>query len=109
MYHDSRSHTRVIDYNPATGMKRLFHWDAAAQTFTIETVRDDEAVLEQNLLERNNINTSSWKGDMHKVASIPMTVLMELTTSGCTKDKKCMERWLNDSANAPYRTREGKV
>jgi hypothetical protein len=108
-YHDSRSHTRVLDVDPLTNKRRLFHWDAASQSFTIETVEDREDILEQNLIERNNINTSSWKGDIHKVASIPMVVLMELMTSGCTRDQQCMDRWLNDPANAPYRTRSGRV
>lgn len=108
-YHDSVSHTRVIDRDPLTNKVRLFHWDAADQTFTIETREDRQDLLEQNLLERNNVNTSSWKGEMHKVASIPMVEYMKLVTSGCSKDPKCIERWVNDPANAPYRTRSGKV
>lgn len=109
MYHDSKSHTRVLDINPVTKTKRLFHWDAAGQTFTIEEVQDQSDIIEQNLIDRNNINTSSWKGDMHKVASIPLEKWLELREKGILQDQNKLRAWLNDRDNLFYRTREGRV
>jgi len=109
LYHDSVSHTRVLDVDKVTRTKRLFHWDAAAQTYTIEEVQDQTDIIEQNLLDRNNINTSSWKGDMHKVASLPLSKWLELRKSGILQDSNKLRKWLNDRDNWFYRTREGRV
>jgi len=109
MSQDNRSHTRLLEHDRATGVRRYFHWDATTQSFTIETVRDAQDILEQNLLETNNVNTSSWKGEMHKVASLPLHIWMELREKGILQDPARMRKWLNDSANRMYRTRGGHV
>ena len=105
-YHDSVSHTRVIEVDPATRTKKLFHWDAATQSFTIEVVTDVEDVIEQAKLERNNINTKSWKGDMHKVASLPLSIWFKLRQSGCLQDQKCIRKFLLDPENRHFLTRD---
>lgn len=105
-YHDSVSHTRVIETDAATRTKKLFHWDAATQSFTIETVTDVEDVIEQAKLERNNINTKSWKGELHKVASLPLSIWFKLRQSGCLQDQKCLRKFLLDPENRHFLTRD---
>lgn len=105
-YHDSVSHTRVIETDSATHTRKLFHWDAATQSFTIETVTDVEDIIEQNKLEKNNINTKSMKGDMHKVASLPLSIWMKLKQSGCLADPKCLRKYLLDPENRHFLTRD---
>lgn len=110
MSQDNRSHSRLLEYIPETGTRRVFHWDAAEQSFTIENqFHKTEDVLEQNLLDRNNVNTSSWKGELHKVASLPLHVWFDLKQRGILNDKKKMAQWLNDQDSLPYRTRGGRV
>ncbi len=105
-FHDGTSHTRVIEYDGPTRTRKLFHWDAATQSFTIETVTDVEDVIEQNKIERNNINTKSWKGDIHKVASLPISLWMKLRQNGCLQDPKCLRKFLLDPENRHFLTRD---
>jgi len=109
MSQDNRSHTRLLEHDRATGVRRYFHWDATTQSFTIETVRDAQDIFEQNLLETNNVNTSSWKGEMHKVASLPLHIWLELKEKGILNDRRRMAKWLNDPDNKMYRTRSGRI
>lgn len=105
-YHDNVSHTRVIEYDGPTRSKKLFHWDAATQSFTIETVTEVDDIVEQNKLEKNNINTKSWKGDIHKIASLPVMIWMQLRKSGCLQDPKCLRKFLLDPENRHFLTRD---
>jgi hypothetical protein len=105
-YRDNVSHTRVIEYDGETRTKKLFHWNASDGTFSIETVTDVEDIIEQNKLEKNNINTKSWKGDIHKVASLPLMIWMKLRQSGCLQDPKCMRKFLLDPENRHFLTRD---
>lgn len=100
---DNRSHTRPMD------ARRTFHWDAATQSFTIETVHDHEDIVEANKLLHNQSTGANWKGGMHRVASIPMAVWYDLKKRGILQDKEKMSQWLNDPENRFFRTREGRV
>ena len=76
------------------------------------TVRTDYAVdpvLEQNRLERN-AQEQGWKGDWHKVASIPLNVYYDqLRQASLQDDQKYVAKWLNDSDHSGWRTKEGNV
>jgi hypothetical protein len=102
--------TRVLDWNPDTGVTQLFHYDHLTDQFHIENVYDAEPILDQNKDLTSLVGPDAkWKGDMHRVAQIPMTIYMDLMKKGITKDPKAFKKWLNDPANRYFRTRGGKV
>ena len=79
-------------------------------TLTVYEEQDIEPVLEMNQRLRANVDERhGWKGDMHRVASIPLVVYDQLLRDGKTRDTAYMKKWLNDPVNAVFRTRPGQV
>ena len=76
------------------------------------TFRTDYAVddtIEANTAMRNAAS-SGWAGDWHKVASVPLNVFYDrLAEASRQGDDKYVSRFLNDSDNRAWRTKEGKV
>lgn len=76
------------------------------------TMRTDYAVddtLEANR-DMRNVASAGWKGDWHKVASIPLNVFHDqLAEASRQDDSKFIDRWLNDANNRAYRTKDGKL
>lgn len=104
-----RSYERVLERDPITGKMKWFHWDGTNQTFTIETVQDVEDLVESNL-EFQNQDTGKF-GEFHRVASVPMTVYLELREKGFLRpeNKDRLRAWLNDRDNLKFRTKLGRV
>lgn len=103
---------RVLDWNPETGVSQIFHFDETTDNIHIETVYDTEPLLEENKAFDSLVGVDGakkWKGDIHRVASIPMTIYMDLMKKGITKDQKAFRKWLNDPSNRYFRTRGGRV
>lgn len=101
--------TRFFDRDPLTGSTTLYHFDHADQTFSYEEILDVEPVIDANRRMHNDATDKSWKGEMHLVASIPMPIWFKLKKEGILDDKKAFQRWLNDSDNAAFRSRPGRV
>jgi hypothetical protein len=101
--------TRFFDRDPLTGTTTLYHYDHADDTFHFEDIRDDQALIDANRRQHNDKTDANWKGDMHKVASLPLAVWFKLKKEGIIGDKIAFRRWLNDPDNAAYRTRPGRV
>jgi hypothetical protein len=55
------------------------------------------------------LTDGSWKGDMHHVATIPMSIYAELVQKGITRDPARMKQWLNDRDNRVFRIKDGTV
>lgn len=106
---DNTSHSRPLGHDPLTGARRTFHWDAATQSFSIETVYDQTAIVEENKLLHNASTDANWKGDTHRVASIPLAIWHDLKQRGILQDHAAFRNWLNDPANRFFRTRGGQV
>lgn len=101
--------TRPLSLDPATLTRTLWHEDHDG-IITVETEQDVEAVVEDAKIRYNLFDERSpWKGDMHKVASIPMPMLMDLQRQGIIDDPKRFAAWLNDRDNEAFRTRPGRV
>lgn len=65
--------------------------------------------IEANAAMRNAAS-KGWKGDWHKVASIPLNVFHDqLAEASRQDDRKFISRFLNDSDNAKWRSKEGRV
>jgi len=85
----------------------------------IKKTQDIDAVLRENAIQRNN-DTSGWKGDFHKVASIPMIMVeiwnKELKDKGCpnanclaAENKTFFMGKLSDYNYSKLRTKTGKL
>ena len=101
---------RLFDTDPLTGLRRFFSYNAADRTFTIRTEQDTTPIENANKAAYNEVrNSAGWKGDLHRVASIPMSKYFELKRQGVLDDPKRFRRWLNDPDNRYFRTRPGRV
>jgi hypothetical protein len=98
----------LFDADPITKTKRIFHYDHTDDSFTIETLQDVEEIAELNKASFNRADPR-WKGDFHRVASIPMPIFMQLQMQGIADDPVAFKRWLNDSDQRVFRTRPGRV
>lgn len=98
------------EWDPATGRTVWTYFDGEKTV-----VRTDTPVaqsLEENLIARNTAS-SGWQGDYHRIASVPMQLLYD-DNLGLNKaiqqgDDKYLSRWLNDSDNKGWRTKDGRV
>ncbi len=101
--------TRPLAFDPATATQSLWHEDHDG-AIVVETEQDVGAVIEDAKIRYNmHDERSPFKGDLHRVASIPMPILMELERQGIIEDPKRFAAWLNDKDNAAFRTRPGRV
>jgi hypothetical protein len=102
--------SQLLEYDPVMKVKRIFHYDEVEDAFTIETQQDVEHVAEHAKGLKNLVDERApWKGDMHQVASIPLTIWADLMAKGIAQDDKALRRWLNDRDNNVFRTRPGVV
>lgn len=71
---------------------------------------DVEEMINQNTDERNNA-PSGWKESWHKIASVPNNIgqSVGLDTAILSKDRKFLAKWFNDSDNAAWRTKHGRI
>lgn len=112
--------TRVFDADPEAGIVRYFHYDHDTDSFTIETVQDVKDIVEDNKRAFNTFDErSSWKGDLHLVARLPLNVFYDLRAKNLidvnmnvldqAELDRYMARWLNSNENAAWRTRPGRI
>lgn len=102
--------SRVLEEDAVTGIRRIHHFDPADGSFTIETQQDVTASVEASKAAYNQFDErANWKGMWHRVASIPLTVLMDLKRRGIFDDEAAFKKWLNDADNRVFRTRPGRV
>lgn len=103
-------HSKLFDYDPLTGLKKMWHYDADTDEAIIENIVDATEVIEQNKSAFNSVDAKAkWTGDMHHIAQIPMAVYYDLKAKGIVDDPKRMKAWLNDADNRYFRTRPGTV
>lgn len=99
---------RVLDKDPVSGITRYFSYDHTNDKYTIRTEQKVEDLVESNKAQFNDAQ-SGFKGDMHRVASIPLNVYYELKRKGIVDDPKKLKAWLNDPDNRYFRTKPGRV
>ena len=91
----------------------IYHKDEMSGKFHIEIAQDIEGYLNANKTERNAAS-SNWKGEWHKVASIPEVTLAqwwkELGSNPLSKEN---QKWLIAKINSCeykyLRTKTGRV
>lgn len=100
-----------LHYDPHTGISDWAEDDILGRTFTLHRQEDVEPLLDRNAELRNTGGTDRGiKEDWWLVASIPMTVVMQLKNKGIdvfrAADEKAVERELR--TNYPYLLTTGK-
>lgn len=103
---------KLLEYDPVRKIRRDFHYDPATDEFVVETRQEVEALTEQNKALHNATDERvGWKGDWHRVASLPLNVHADLQRRGLFDRgrEKDLKRWLNDRDNLAFRTRPGRV
>jgi hypothetical protein len=98
---------KLLDTDPISGIRHVFHYDNATDIATITAEQDVNEVIEANKQQFNDAPTKH--GEWNKVASIPMVIYMDLKKKGIVDDPVAMKRWLNDPDNRFFRTRPGQV
>ncbi len=102
--------SKLFDFDPVTGTKKIWHYDADKDEAVIETIFDTSNLVETNKAMFNAVDErANWKGDMHLVASIPMELFMKWKSEGKLDDQAFLKKWLNDPDNRLFRTRPGEV
>ena len=109
--------TRLLNHSPDTGISEWFVYDDADDTITLEltqpTVADDLNAREFNT--SSDCGPSRWKGEWHKVASIPLVEYVRLQREGIIapdgeiRDDKKILAVLNDRDYLKFRTKPGRV
>lgn len=104
------------------GAWELYDWDVVTGR-TVWRLEEDgkvhfrtdtpiAATLEDNLAARNAAQ-AGWSGDYHRVASIPMQLLYDknlgLNEAIKQDDSAYFKKWLNDSDNMAFRTKDGTL
>ena len=102
---------RQLDYDSATGITQWYHFGEITGDVGLETQQDVAAVIESTKGAFNPVDERApWKGDVHKVASVPMVIYHQLAKiSNNFKDQRVIRKWLNDKDNRVFRTRPGRV
>lgn len=110
------SETRILDMDPQTGIVRLFHYDDTNDTFTIETRQTVDDIVEVSKATYNSIDErANWKGDLHLVGRIPLTLFYELQrrgevdADGNVLNDETLAKFLNNPDYRDFRTRPGRV
>lgn len=87
------------------------HWqDEPGGGVTIATEHDVQDIVDHaKTLQGQYSQRAGWQGDFHQVATIPLTIFMDLHKKGIARDQKAMRRWLNSPDHSVFRTRPGKV
>ena len=98
------------DYDPVTGRSVWVLVDGRKTHFRVDLPVAQS--IEENTIARNSA-PDGWKGDYHRIASVPMQLLYDknigLNTAIQQGDDRYLSRWLNDSQNRAWRTKEGSV
>lgn len=103
--------SRLVGYDPLTGVETWFHPSDDGEKFTIEernSAEWNQAVVDLNKAQMNDTAGQKF-GDGKHVARLPMSVFIDLQRKGITKDEKAFRAWLNDPDNRFFRTFEGNV
>ena len=98
----------LFDYDVQTGRQVwVIHNDDGTQTF--RTDYPVEPTIDINTAQRN-LAQPGWSGDYHQIASIPLNVYYDqLAQANQQNDQKHISKWLNDSDNRAWRTKDGSV
>lgn len=102
---------RILDING--DIIETMHYDEMTGNITLQRDQDVSGYLNQAQKERSN-QVEGWKGDLHKVATIPLTLIEQWNKElGCNilqkENRHLLMLKINDRNYNKLRTKEGKV
>tara|TARA_R100000231_G_scaffold31983_1_gene28081 strand:+ start:617 stop:919 length:303 start_codon:yes stop_codon:yes gene_type:complete len=97
---------KLFDRDPQLGITKYWHVKDNGE-YVVETVQDVTGIAEYN--KRSYNNTDKKWNDLNKVASIPLSVYYDLKRKGIADDPVALKKWMNDSDNQVFRTRQGRL
>lgn len=99
----------LFDHDPKMG-RTVWRRDNGDGTSTFRTDYAVDPTVDMNTAQRN-LAQQGWSGDWHHVASVPMALAFGdgMGQALREKDDAYVSRWLNDSDNRAWRTKEGRV
>jgi hypothetical protein len=98
----------LFDFDPATGRSVWRYFDGEKTVFRTDYPVD--SLVKQNAESRAHF-AGQRHGDWSRVASVPLNVAYDsgLVEAIDQNDEKFVSRYLNDSDNRAWRTKEGSV
>lgn len=98
----------LYDYDHKSGRSVWHYFDGEKDVFRVDYPVGN--LLSENAEIRNGAERA-WKGDWHRVASIPLNIaygsgLVQAHSEG---DDRFLKRFLNNSDNCAWRTKEGHL
>lgn len=100
----------LLEFDPVLKIRRGFTYNHADESFIIDTKQNVTSLIEMNKSLANMTDErAGWKGDFHRVASIPLTTYMKLVQEGIAHDNERMLRWLDEPEQRLFRTRPGSL
>lgn len=98
----------LMEFDPVSGRSIWSYFDG--QKTIYRTDYPVEATMAENEAVRSEAD-KAWRGDWHRIASIPLNILHDsgLANAQTQGDDKFVKRWLNDSDNRAWRTKEGRL
>lgn len=98
----------LVDFDHWSGRSVWSYFDG--QTTHMRVDYPVEGLIRQNEEERKSA-PSGWKGDWHKVASVPLNMAYSsgLVEAQNQHDDKFISKLLNDSDFSKFRTKSGSV
>lgn len=108
---------RLLDFDPLTGVKEIFHYDELTGDVHIETTQDVEPILDENkqLANDGSYSQNGIKNEMWNYAFVPIVVQLQwLNKYGPENDpmRKGNEKFLFSLLNSPewrYLKRTNKI
>lgn len=106
--------SEVIACDPITQIQTIYHPSDDGRKYVMEEKQDVTEIVEANKYLYNQFDQKApFKGDgFHRVASIPLTVLLDLHKKGLFRGAEMSKEdaaWLNDPDNKYFRTRPGRM
>jgi len=110
----------ILDVDNWSGTKETYYKDKMTGQVSVKKEQDVERIFSANIAEQNAIGNGSWKGDMHKVASVPWVIAEqwtnELKLKGaknsspfCAENRAFLISKLNDYNYSKLRTKKGRI
>lgn len=111
--------SRLLEFDSYTGIREILHKDKTSGKLTVQKSQITDGLIDANLKEAST-KQAGWRGDMHKVASIPLIIAEkwreELKARGepdtnpfSRANKKFLIAKINSSEFVKLRTKHGNI
>lgn len=99
----------LLECDPQTG-RRVWALERDDGSMVFRTEYPEEGTMAANAAARGQAGRG-WAGDWHRVASVPLNLLYDagLHEAVNQQDDRYLSRWLNDSDNRAWRTKDGRL